>query len=99
MGLDDVCACALADVTVEQLKLLNPEINLSKIAEGNTILLPSGRLSSRDKVHAGEDVRAAQQQQYACLQSCVVLATDGEHQLMSPCFTVQSGCSSTTSSC
>lgn len=39
-----------AGITMEQLKSLNPDANLSKLTDGQTILLPSGKLSARDKV-------------------------------------------------
>ena len=38
-----------ADITVDQLVSMNPDINPGKLEEGQTILLPAAKLSVRDK--------------------------------------------------
>ncbi|KAJ9517164.1 hypothetical protein QJQ45_009080 [Haematococcus lacustris] len=37
------------DITVDQLINMNPDLNVSELSEGQTMLLPAGKLSLRDK--------------------------------------------------
>lgn len=41
--------CLLTDVTVEQILGINPDCKVDSVAEGQTIVLPANKLSSRDK--------------------------------------------------
>jgi hypothetical protein len=40
---------AAAGITIEQVVKINQDINIDVVAEGQTILLPAGKLSARDK--------------------------------------------------